>query len=281
MRTADDFAEVRRRHRNKLGIRAIALQLGAGRDTAREASANPEPVPYTLATPRPAPTFGAFRTTVDDTLVADPTAPPEPRRTAGPIFRRPVAEHHDAGGDDRVRRYLKPHRRDRRETFVPPEHPPGRRAGADFGHIHVDLPDGRRRAPVPVVTGSDSNCPSAVARPTERTEAVPHGRVEAFTFLGCVPRGRVPGGQGLRHVRLHRAPVGARAEGAGGGARRVGRAAHQLLPDRQRGDRRDAPGDGAGPGRLPAGSARAVRDGGESGGAVGGGAPAAPVGTLC
>ncbi|MDY3559190.1 hypothetical protein R5W23_006407 [Gemmata sp. JC673] len=39
-----------------------------------------------------------------------------------------------------------------------------------------------------VVTWSDSNCPFALALPTERTEAVLHGLVEAFAFFGCVPR---------------------------------------------------------------------------------------------
>jgi len=39
------------------------------------------------------------------------------------------------------------------------------------------------------------------------------------------------------------APVGAQAEGAGDGARGVGRGAHQLLPDRQCRNWENAPGD--------------------------------------
>jgi transposase len=188
MRTVDDFAEIRRLHRDKLSIRTIARQLGVGRDTVRKALAHPEPVPYTLAKPRPAPTFGAFRAIVDDILVTDRTAPPKQRHTARQIFRRLVAEHHYAGGYDQVRRYLKQQRLDRRETFIPLEHPPGHRAEADFGHIYADFPEGRRQVPVLVVTWSYSNCPFALALPTERTEAVLHGLVEAFTFFGCVPR---------------------------------------------------------------------------------------------
>jgi hypothetical protein len=79
-------------------------------------------------------------------------------------------------------------RRARRETFIPLAHPPGHRAEADFGHIHVDFPDGRRPVPVLVVTWSYSNCPFALALPTERTEAILHGLAEAFAFFGCVPR---------------------------------------------------------------------------------------------
>jgi transposase len=188
MRTVDDFAEIRRLHRNHLSARKIALQLGVGRDTVRKALANPEPVPYTLAKPRPAPVFGAFRQFVDDILVADRTAPPKQRHTASQIYRRLVAEHHYAGGYDQVRRYLQRHRLDRRETFIPLEHPPGHRAEADFGHIHVDFPEGRRQVPVLLVTWSYSNCPFAIALPTERTESILHGLVEAFAFFGCVPR---------------------------------------------------------------------------------------------
>jgi transposase len=98
MRTVDDFAEIRRLHRNHLSARKIALQLGVGRDTVRKALANPEPVPYTLKKPRSAPIFGAFRQLVDDILIADQTAPPKQRHTATQIFRRLVADHSYAGG---------------------------------------------------------------------------------------------------------------------------------------------------------------------------------------
>jgi transposase len=55
MRTVDDFAGIRRLHRNHLSGRKIALQLGVGRDTVRKALANPEPVPYTLKKHDPLP----------------------------------------------------------------------------------------------------------------------------------------------------------------------------------------------------------------------------------
>jgi transposase len=86
-----------------------------------------------------------------------------------------------------VRRHLKGRRLDARDTFVPLDHPPGHRCEADFGHIHVDFPDGRRLVPVPVMTWSYPNAPFAVALPTERTEAVLHGMAEAFAAFGGVP----------------------------------------------------------------------------------------------
>jgi hypothetical protein len=99
-----------------------------------------------------------------------------------------VSEHHYSGSYDQVQRYVKQQRLDRRETFIPLEHAPGQRLEADFGHIYADFPDGRRQVPVLVVTWSYSNCPFALALPTERTESILHGLTEAFAFFGCVPR---------------------------------------------------------------------------------------------
>jgi transposase len=188
MRTVDDFAALRRAHRDGLSIRQIAKQFGVGRDTVRKALAEPQPKPYALTKPRPAPTFGPFRQTVETILDADENAPRKQRHTASQLFRRLRDEFGYTGGYDQVRRFLQQRRRDRRETFIPLDHPPGHRAEADFGHIHVDFPDGRRLIPVLLVTWSYSNCPFALALPTERTEAVLHGLVEAFDFFGGVPR---------------------------------------------------------------------------------------------
>jgi hypothetical protein len=80
------------------------------------------------------------------------------------------------------------HRRDGRETFIPLAHEPGQRLECDFGHIHVDFPDGRRPVPVLVAAWAYSNDPFALARPTEGTEAILAGLVAAFEFFGRVPR---------------------------------------------------------------------------------------------
>lgn len=188
MRTVDDFAQIRQLHRDGLSARLIAKQLGVGRDTVRKALNNPVPLPYTLAEPRVAPVFGPFRAIVDAIVAADQTAPRKQRHTAQQIYRRLVAEHNYTGSYDQVRRHLRQQRLERRETFIPLEHQPGVRAEADFGHIAVDFPEGRRLVPVLVVTWSYSNAPFALALPTERTEAVLHGLREAFAFFDAVPK---------------------------------------------------------------------------------------------
>jgi transposase len=188
MLTVNHFAQIRQARRDGLTIRQIAQQFGHSTKTVLKALAQPEPQPYTLAQPRPAPIFGPFRQAADAILDADADAPRKQRHTASQLFRRLRDEFGYRGSYDQVRRYVQARRRSRRETFIPLDHPPGHRAEADFGHIYADFPDGRRQVPVLLVTWSYSNCPFAIALPTERTEAVLHGLVEAFTFFGCVPR---------------------------------------------------------------------------------------------
>ena len=188
MLTVDDFAQVRQARRDGASIRELATRFRHSPTTILKALADPQPKPYTLTKPRPAPVFDAVRSIVDDILTHDLTAPTKQRHTAAQIFRRLVADHNYAGSYLPIQRYLQQRRRDRRETFIPLDHAPGHRLEADFGHISVDFPEGRRQVPVLVTTWSYSNCPFAIALPTERTEAVLHGLVEAFTFFGCVPR---------------------------------------------------------------------------------------------
>jgi len=188
MLTVEDYARIRRAYRDEVSIREIARRFHHSRRKVREALREPEPRGYLRRKPAPAPKLDPVKPIIDEILEADETAPPKQRHSAMHIFRRLVAEHGFTGGYDQVRRYVAGRRRQRRETFIPLEHAPGQRAECDFGHIWVDFPEGRRQVAVLLVTWAYSYCPFAIALPTERTEAILHGMVEAFCFFGCVPR---------------------------------------------------------------------------------------------
>ena len=102
------------------------------------------------------------------------------------VFRRLQYVHGYHGCYGQVQRYVHKHRRRHRETFIPLGHLPGQRLEADFGHIHVDFPDGRRQIPFLVTVWAYSNAPFVLALPFERTEAILEGMVRAFEFFGCV-----------------------------------------------------------------------------------------------
>lgn len=188
MLTVDDYGEIRRAQRDGMSMRAIARALHHSRRKIREALATPEPQAYTRRRAPPAPVSGPFHAIIDAILAADEPAPRKQRHTAQQVFCRLRDEHGYAGGYDAVRRYIGRHRRRERETFIPLAHDPGQRLECEFGHIHVDFPEGRRLVSVLLTTWAYSYCPFAIAVPTERVEVILAGMVEAFEFMGCVPR---------------------------------------------------------------------------------------------
>jgi transposase len=183
--TMDDYGAIRRARRDGKSIRQIAREFNLSRITIRKVLKHPEPV----STPRNrfAPKLGPFQSVLDQIIAEDHTAPPKQRHTAAQAFRRLRDEHGYRGGYAQVQRYLFQHHRRERETFIPLGHLPGKRLEADFGHIHVDFPDGRRLVPFLVTTWAYSNYPFVLALPFERTEAILEGMVRAFEFFEVVP----------------------------------------------------------------------------------------------
>jgi transposase len=188
MLTVDDYAKIRLAHRDGIPVREIARTFHHSRRKVREILAQPQPTGYTRSKPPPAPRLGSFHAIIDGILAADEDAPPKQRHTAMQVFRRLRDEYAYTGGYDQVRRYVGKHRRDHRETFIPLAHDAGQRLECDFGHIHVDFPDGRRPVPVLIAAWAYSNYGFALAVPTERTEAILAGMVAALEFFACVPR---------------------------------------------------------------------------------------------
>jgi transposase len=188
MLTVDDYGAIRRAYRDGISIRQIALQFDHSRNTIRKILGQAEPDPIPQIRDRTAPILGPFHRVIDQILEDDQTAPPKQRHTAAQVFRRLQDEHGYRGGYAQVQRYLLKHARRERETFVPLGHLPGQRLEADFGHIHVDFPYGRRAIPFLVTTWAYSNYPFVLALPFERTEAILEGMVAAFEFFGCIPK---------------------------------------------------------------------------------------------
>jgi transposase len=188
MLTVEDYGAIRRAHRDGMSIKRLALKFKHSRNTIRKVLKHPEPNPIARAASRKAPVLGPFHTIIGQILADDETAPPKQRHTAAQAFRRLRDEHGYRGGYAQVQRYFLTHRRRERETFIPLGHLPGQRLEADFGHIHVDFPDGRRLVPFLVTTWAYSNYPFVLALPFERTEAILEGMVTAFEFFEAVPK---------------------------------------------------------------------------------------------
>ena len=187
MVSVDKYLLVRLAHRDGMGINQLARTFHHSKRKIRQILAEEEPKAYPLRPSGPS-ILDPFKPVIDAVLKADETAPPKQRHTAAKIFRRLRDEHNYQGGPERVRRYVRNQHPGRNETFIPLDHDPGQRLEADFGHIYVDFPEGRRQVAVLLATWAYSNCPFAIALPSERTEAVLHGLVQAFSFFQAVPR---------------------------------------------------------------------------------------------
>jgi len=183
----DRYLLIRIAHRDGMGVNQLARTFHHSKRKIRQILAQEEPKPYPPRLSGPS-VLDPFKPLIDAILKADETAPPKQRHTAAKIFRRLRDEHNYPGGPERVRLYVCGQRQRHVQTFIPLDHDPGQRLEADFGHIYVDFPEGRRQVAVLLATWAYSNCPFAIALPTERTEAVLHGLVEAFAFFGAVPR---------------------------------------------------------------------------------------------
>jgi transposase len=169
-------------------IREIARAFHHARYKIRQILAQAEPNPLPQTRNRPAPVLGPFQAVIDQILADDEQAPPKQRHTAAQVFRRLRDEQGSPGCYGQVQRYLRQHQRRHQETFIPLGHLPGQRLEADFGHIHVDFPDGRRPVPFLVAAWAYSNAPFVLALPFERTEAILEGMVATFEFFQAVPQ---------------------------------------------------------------------------------------------
>jgi len=188
MLRVEDYARIRRAHRDGMSIREIARTFHHSRHKIRQVLEEPQPRRYSRSKVPWAPKLTEeFQRAIEDILLEDQQAPVKQRHTAAAIFRR-LAQQGYQGGYDQVRRFVSRRRTHQRETFIPLCHDPGQRAEADFGQIYVDFPEGRRQVSVLLITWAYSNASFAIALPSEKTEAILHGTVEAFEFFGCVPK---------------------------------------------------------------------------------------------
>ena len=186
MLTVDDYGAIRRARRDGKSIRRIAREFDLSRITIRKVLKHPEPI----AAPRNrfAPKLGPFQD--DPSTRSSLTTIPLRPNSGIPPRRCSVASATNmttGAVTPRCNAICSSIRR-QRETFIPLGHLPGQRLEADFGHIHVDFPDGRRLVPFLVTTWAYSNYPFVLALPFERTEAILEGMVRAFEFFGVVPK---------------------------------------------------------------------------------------------
>ena len=170
-----------------MSIREASRMFGLHRDTVRKMLAYSVPPGYRRQSAPRRPKLEAFTGVIDRILESDLGVPRKQRHTAQRIFQRLRDEYGFDGGYTIVKDYVREHRRQAREMFVPLSHSPGH-AQCDFGETLVVIGGVERKAHCFVLDLPHSDGCFIKAYPAETTEAFLDGHVSAFAFLGGVPQ---------------------------------------------------------------------------------------------
>ena len=92
MVTVDEYARIRRAHRDGMSVRQLAKTFHHSRDKIREIIACPEPKSYQRLKPLPS-VLDPFKGILDQLILDDDLAPRKQRHTAMKLFRRLKQEH--------------------------------------------------------------------------------------------------------------------------------------------------------------------------------------------
>ncbi len=170
-----------------ISIREAAREFGLHRDTVRKMLAYSVPPGYRRQTPRPRLKLEPYTGVIDQILQKDHSVPKKQRHTAKRIFERLRDEYGFGGGSTTVKDYVREHRRQTREMYVPLSHAPGH-SQCDFGEALVIIGGVERKAHYLILDLPHSDGCFVKAYPAETTEAFLDGHVSAFAFLGGVPQ---------------------------------------------------------------------------------------------
>ena len=168
-------------------IREVSREFGLHRDTVRKMLAYSVPPGYRRQSPPKRPKLEPFTGVIDRILEDDLRRLRKQRHTAKRIFERLRDEHGYDGGYTTVKDYVREHRRQTRDMFVPLSHPPGH-AQRDFGEALVVIGGVEQKAHCFVIDLPHSDGCFVKAYPAETTEAFLDGHVSALAFLGGVPQ---------------------------------------------------------------------------------------------
>ena len=188
MYTVDLYRIVRRAHFVEgMSIREAARVFGLHRDTVNKMLEYSVPPGYRREQPPRRPKLDPYKGVIDRILENDQSLPKKQRHTARRIYDRLRDEHGFVGKYTIVKDYVREHRRQTREMFVPLTHSPGH-AQCDFGEAWVVIGGAKQKAHYLAMDLPHSDACYVKAYPAETTEAFCDGHISAFASLGGVPR---------------------------------------------------------------------------------------------
>jgi transposase len=184
----DQVHVIRHKHYiEKMGIRAIAREMGIDRKSVRKYLEEPEPK-RKACVPRARPVMEEVGPRIDELLEEwKPRTTKKQRVTSPRVHRQLLAEGHQVG-ERTVREYLAEKRRQRAEVYVPLVHRPGDDAQVDFFEVTVEEDGVMRKAWKLLVRLMHSGRDFVQIYDRCDQLAFLDGHVRAFAYFGGVPR---------------------------------------------------------------------------------------------
>ena len=190
MKTVDDYESIRKAYYLEgLSIRAIGKRLHHSRRLIRKALDHAQPEGYQLKQERPAPVLAAYKQKIEELILESGQLPRKQRYTGHKIYQLLQAEGYQ-GSESNLQRYVSQQRKagKKRQAYLPLEFDPGQDAQVDWGEVVAEIGGERRSVQIFVMRLNHSKVRFVMAFPFQKQEAFFEGHMQAFHFLGGVPR---------------------------------------------------------------------------------------------
>jgi len=190
MKTVDDYESIRKAYYLEgLSIRAIGKRLHHSRRLIRKAIDHAQPEGYRLKQERPATVLAPYKLKIEELIKESDQSPRKQRYTGHKIYQLLQAEGY-SGGEGSVHNYVSQQRKTKkhRQAYLPLEFEAGQDAQVDWGEVVAEIGGERQKVQIFVMHMNHSKVRFVVAFPFQKQEAFFEGHIQAFHFMGGVPR---------------------------------------------------------------------------------------------
>jgi len=190
MKTVEDYERIRKAYyKENLSIREISRKYGYGRGLVRKALIEPVPKPYKQRPKGGGKIIGPYEERIKGLLAENENLPRKQHYTAKKIYEIIEKEGYQ-GCEGGVHNYVSRYRNETKakKAYLPLAFEPGEDAQVDWGEAVVVMGGKRQKVQFFAMRLNYSRVRFVTAYPFQKQEAFFAGHIQAFRFLGGVPK---------------------------------------------------------------------------------------------